>query len=84
LPNFATYDAEGNLFVSNSSTSNINNILSELVSPSPKGALVVIRKNGTSEIVATGLYIANGTAIDPKEEAVYVSNRPATTACESR
>src|SRR5580704_17851897 len=33
LPNFATYDAEGNLFVSNSSTSNINNILSELVSP---------------------------------------------------
>ncbi|MGH8010863.1 MAG: SMP-30/gluconolactonase/LRE family protein [Terriglobia bacterium] len=72
LPNFATYDAEGNLFVSNSSTSNINNILPELLNPSPKGALVVIRKNGRSEIVATGLYIANGTAIDPEEEAVYV------------
>jgi gluconolactonase len=72
LPNFATYDAEGNLFVSNSSTSDINNILPELLTPSPKGALVVIRKNGKSEIVATGLYLANGTAIDPNEEAVYV------------
>lgn len=72
LPNFATYDAEGNLFVSNSSTSNIHKIGGELLNPSPKGALVVIRKNGSSEVVATGLYIANGTAIDPKEEAVYV------------
>ena len=72
LPNFATYDAEGNLFVSNSSTSNINHILPELMNPSPKGALVCIRPNGKGEVVATGLYIANGTAIDPKEEAVYV------------
>jgi gluconolactonase len=72
LPNFATYDAEGNLFVSNSSTSNINGILPELITPQPKGALGVIRKNGKTEVIATGLYIANGTAIDPQEEAVYV------------
>jgi gluconolactonase len=72
MPNFATYDAEGNLFVSNSSTSTINNVLPELLNPSPKGALVVIRANGKSEVVASGMYIANGTAIDPKEEAVYV------------
>jgi gluconolactonase len=72
LPNFATYDAEGNLYVSNSSTSNINSILPELINPSPKGALTLIRKNGKSEVVASGMYVANGTAIDPQEEAVYV------------
>ncbi len=72
LPNFATYDAEGNLFVSNSSTNNISNVLNDLIMPTPNGALCVIRKNGKSEIVATGIFLANGTAIDPKEEAVYV------------
>ena len=72
LPNFATYDAEGNLYVSNSSTNNINKVLDDLINPSPRGALGVIRKDGKSEVVASGLYLANGTAIDPKEEAVYV------------
>jgi gluconolactonase len=72
LPNFATYDAEGNLYVSNSSTNNINNVLDDLIKPSPRGALTVVRKNGKSEVVASGLYLANGTAIDPKEEAVFV------------
>src|SRR5437660_2091825 len=33
LPNFATYDAEGNLYVSNSSTNNINNVLDDLINP---------------------------------------------------
>ena len=72
LPNFATYDAEGNLYVSNSSTNNIKNVLDDLINPSPRGALGVIRKNGKSEVVASGMFMANGTAIDPKEEAVYV------------
>jgi len=72
LPNFATYDAEGNLYVSNSSTSDINSVLGEMANPAPNGALVRIRPNGSGEIVATGIYLANGTAIDPKEEAVYV------------
>jgi gluconolactonase len=72
LPNFASYDAEGNLYVSNSSTRDINSALVELTNPEPNGALVRIRPDGRGEIVATGIYLANGTAIDPKEEAVYV------------
>ena len=72
LPNFASYDAEGNLYVSNSSTSDINAVMPELANPSPKGALVRIRPDGKGDIVATDIYLANGTAIDPKEEAVYV------------
>jgi gluconolactonase len=72
LPNFASYDAEGNLYVSNSSTRDINSALVELTNPEPNGALVRIRPDGRGEIVATGIYLANGTAIDPQEEAVYV------------
>ncbi len=72
LPNFASYDAEGNLYVSNSSTRDIKTALAEMAKPEPNGALVLIRPDGRSEIVATDIYLANGTAIDPKEEAVYV------------
>ncbi len=72
LPNFASYDAEGNLYVSNSSTRDINTALVELSKPEPNGALVCIRPDGKGEVVATGIYLANGTAIDPKEEAVYL------------
>jgi sugar lactone lactonase YvrE len=72
LPNFASYDAEGNLYVSNTSTRDINTVLPELSHPEPNGALVRIRSNGKGDVVATGIYAANGTAIDPKEEAVYV------------
>jgi len=62
LPNFASYDAEGNLYVSNSSTGDINNVRTEMSTPAPNGALVCIRANGKGEIVATGIYLANGTA----------------------
>src|ERR1700730_2563855 len=72
LPNFATYDAEGNLYASNSSTRDIKTALVEMSKPEPNGALVRIRPDGKGEIVASGIYLANGTAIDPKEEAVYV------------
>lgn len=72
LPNFASYDAEGNLYVSNTSTRDINTVLPELSNPEPNGALVRIRPNGKGDVVATGIYAANGTAIDPQEEAVYV------------
>lgn len=73
LPNFCSYDAEGNLYVSNSSTEDISKVLEEITAaPSPKGALVRIRPDGRGDVVATGIYLANGTAIDPKEEAVYV------------
>jgi len=72
LPNFCSYDAEGNLYVSNSSTQDISKVLSELDNPAPNGALVRIRPDGRGEIVAEGIYFANGTAIDPNEDAVYV------------
>ena len=72
LPNFASYDAEGNLYVSNTSTLDVNNALQEIVNPAPSGALVRIRPDGRGDVVATGIYAANGTAIDPKEEAIFV------------
>ncbi len=72
LPNFASYDAEGNLYVSNSSTRDVKTVREEFTKPEPNGALVRIRPDGRGDIVATGIYLANGTAIDPKEEAVYV------------
>lgn len=72
LPNFCSYDAEGNLYVSNSSTQDISAVLSELEKPAPNGALVRIRPDGRGDVVATGIYFANGTAVDPREDAVYV------------
>src|SRR6266849_5825518 len=64
LPNFASYDAEGNLYVSNSSTQDISQVLVELEKPAPNGALVRIRPDGRGEIVAEGIYFANGMAFD--------------------
>ena len=72
LPNFATYDAEGNLYVSNTSWRDVSQVLPELSNGEPNGALVRIRPNGSGDVVAKGIYAANGTAIDPKEEAVYL------------
>lgn len=72
LPNFASYDGEGNLYISNSSTATIESVLNEMKTPAPNGALVRVRPNGKGDVVATGLYLANGTAIDPNEDAVYV------------
>jgi len=72
LPNFCSYDAEGNLYVSNSSSQDISKVLAELGQPAPNGALVRIRPDGRGDIVAEGIYFANGTAIDPNEDAVYV------------
>jgi len=66
LPNFCSYDAEGNLYISNSSTEDISKVLGEITAPSPKGALVRVRPNGKGDVIATGIYLANGTAIDPK------------------
>ncbi len=72
IPNFASYDAEGNLYVSNSSWQPGRMVYSEFREPQPNGAVVCIRPDGRSEVVATGIYFANGTAIDPNEDAVYV------------
>src|SRR5712692_10837985 len=75
LPNFPVFDAEGNLYVSNSTAhalAGMQQVMAEIRNPVPKGALVRLRPEGRGEVVATGLYFANGTAIDPKEETVYV------------
>ncbi|MBI3949596.1 MAG: SMP-30/gluconolactonase/LRE family protein [Acidobacteria bacterium] len=72
LPNVACYDADGNLYVSNTSTRDISSVVVEVAKPEPNGALVCIRPDGKGEVVATGIYLANGVAIDPEEEAVYV------------
>ncbi len=75
LPNFPVFDAEGNLYVSNSTDyilKSVQDVMAEIRNPVPKGSLVRLRPNGQGEVVVTGLYFANGTAIDPREEAVYV------------
>lgn len=72
IPNFCSYDAEGNLYVSNSSSQPGNKVFEEFTSPAPNGAVARIRPDGRGEVVATGIYFANGTAIDPNEDAVYV------------
>lgn len=75
LPNFPVFDAEGNLYVSNSTDhilSGMEDVMAEIRNPVPKGALVRLRPDGRGEVAATGLYFANGTAIDPQENAVYV------------
>src|SRR5499426_2284312 len=75
LPNFPVFDAEGNLYVSNSTDhvlSGMEEVMAEIRNPVPKGSLVRLRPDGRGEVAATGLYLANGTAIDPKEDAVYV------------
>jgi sugar lactone lactonase YvrE len=72
IPNFCNYDAEGNLYVSNSSSQPGNKVFEEFANPAPNGAVVRIRPDGRGEVVATGIYFANGTAIDPNEDAVYV------------
>ncbi len=72
IPNFCSYDAEGNLYVSNSSSQPGNKVFEEFTAPAPNGAVARIRPDGRGEVVATGIYFANGTAIDPNEDAVYV------------
>lgn len=74
-PNFPTYDGEGNLFVTNSTQAESAALAmqaGEFTSPQPNGALYRIRANGKKDLVATGLCWANGTAFDPKEEALYL------------
>ena len=72
IPNFCSYDAEGTLYVSNSSSQPAAKVFEEFTAPAANGALARIRPDGRGEVVATGIYFANGTAIDPNEDAVYV------------
>jgi sugar lactone lactonase YvrE len=75
LPNFPVFDADGNLYVTNSTDhplSGMEDVAAEIRNPVPNGALVRLRPDGRGEVAATGLYFANGAAIDQREEYVYV------------
>lgn len=75
LPNFPVFDADGNLYVTNSTDhplGGMEDVAAEIRNPVPKGALVRLRPDGRGEVAASGLYFANGAAIDPREEYVYV------------
>ena len=59
LPNFPVLDAEGNLYVSNSTDhvlTSLEDVMAEIRNPVPKGVLVRFRPDGRGEVVATGLY----------------------------
>src|SRR5947207_1205126 len=70
--NFPVFDAEGNLYVSNSSDfpmSDSEKFMSELREPVGKGSVVRIRPDGRGDVVARGMFFANGLALDPHGEA---------------
>jgi sugar lactone lactonase YvrE len=73
-PNFCSFDAEGNLYASISSVTanDLAGLQSALMTPNGSGALVRIRPNGAAELVGEGFHFANGTAISPEEDAIYV------------
>jgi gluconolactonase len=69
------FDADGNLYVTNSTDhplSGMEDVAAEIRNPVPNGALVRLRPDGRGDVAATSLYFANGAAIDPREEYVYV------------
>jgi len=75
LPNFPVFDADGNLYVTNSTDhplGGMEDVAAEIRNPVSKGALVRLRPDGRGEVAASGLYFANGAAIDRREEYVYV------------
>ncbi len=69
-PNFPFQDFAGRLWVSNSTDN--PDVDAALQSPLPDGCLVVIAE-GRARIAASGIYFANGVALDEKEEYVYVA-----------
>jgi sugar lactone lactonase YvrE len=74
-PNFPVFDAEGNLWVSNSFDRPLDDVDWDVEfgdDPHPWGHLARFRPDGTGEVIVDGLYLANGTAIDPGERYVYV------------
>jgi gluconolactonase len=74
-PNFATFDADGNLYVSNTLDITLSQVMAarpDMQSQTPTGSVLRIRRNGQVELVAANIHWANGLAIDPDEEAVFV------------
>jgi sugar lactone lactonase YvrE len=74
VPNFPVFDAAGDLWVSNSFDRPIAQVdfAAQHANPEPLATLVRLRPDGSGETVVSGLYLANGLAIDPSEEWIYV------------
>jgi gluconolactonase len=69
-PNFPFIDFKDRLWVSNSTS--LPNIEEALQAPVPDGCMVLI-SSGKPRIVAEGICFANGVALDPGEEYLYVA-----------
>lgn len=70
-PNFPVVDSQGNIYVSNSTWRVPGNVgLSE---PAPDGVVVRISPEGQAELLAEGLFYANGLALAEDESALFVA-----------
>jgi sugar lactone lactonase YvrE len=69
-PNFPLLDAQGRLWVTNSTEN--EDINSVLMRPTPDGCVVCI-ENGRPRILADGIYFANGVALDADGAFFYVA-----------
>jgi gluconolactonase len=69
-PNFPFVDSGGRIWVSNSTSQPA--IDKALSAPVPDGSVVLIN-GGVSHIMAGGICFANGIALDPREEYLYVA-----------
>lgn len=74
VPNFPAFDADGNLWVSNSFDRPLSEIdfPAEYATPRPAGNLVRFGPDGRGEVVVESMYMPNGLAIGPGEEWLYV------------
>jgi sugar lactone lactonase YvrE len=73
-PNFPFVDRQGGLWVSNSTAR--ADLMEAITQPAGDGFLFCVR-DGRSEIVADGLWFANGVAVDAAERFVYVAESSA-------
>lgn len=69
-PNFPYLDSQERLWVSNSTS--LADLDKALQKPIPDGSIVLI-KDKTAHIVASGICFANGVALDATEEFLYVA-----------
>ena len=74
VPNFPVFDAGGALWVTDSWDRPIAQLdwEAEYAAPRPAGLLARFAPDGRGEVVARGMYMPNGLAIDPAEEWLYV------------
>lgn len=72
LPNFCSFDAQGNLYVSSSTGPEAIAAGDLLANPRPIGQLFRFTPNGDGRLIADGLEFPNGIALTPDESAVYV------------